>query len=72
MPVDLQLFNSDNMADGHGDLFSKCASKLLPRESNAPIPAKRRPEADINALSHDKESLQGLSEDEISGLTKVP
>jgi hypothetical protein len=28
---------------GHGDLFSNCAIQLLPKESNAPIPASRRP-----------------------------
>ncbi len=46
---------------GHGALFSKIAFKLLPKESNAPIRANKRPGADIEDLGHDKESLQGLS-----------
>jgi hypothetical protein len=32
---------------GHGDLFSNCALKLLPKVSNAPIPANNRPGARI-------------------------
>jgi hypothetical protein len=56
---------------GHGDLFSKIAFKLLPKESNAPIPANRRPGADIEDLSHDKDSLQGLPYAEISGLINI-
>jgi hypothetical protein len=34
---------------GHGGLFSKIAFKLLPKESNAPIPANIRPGVDIAA-----------------------
>jgi hypothetical protein len=45
---------------GHADLFSKIAFELLPKESNAPIPANRRSGADIEDPGHDKESLQGL------------
>jgi hypothetical protein len=57
---------------GHGTLFSNGALKILPKESNAPIPASRRLRADIDARSHDKKSLQGLSGDEFSGLIDIP
>jgi hypothetical protein len=57
---------------GHADLFSKIAFELLPKESNAPIPANRRSGADIEDPGHDKESLQGLLTPEIPGPTNVP
>jgi hypothetical protein len=57
---------------GHGGLFSKIAFKLLPKESNAPIPANRQTGAHIEDRCHDKGSLQGLSKAEIPGLTNVP
>jgi hypothetical protein len=57
---------------GHGDLFSNCASKLLPKKSNAPIPANNRPAVDTEYRGHDIEFLQGLSKDKILGLINIP
>jgi hypothetical protein len=45
---------------GHGDLFSKYAFKLLPKVSNAPIPANNRPGAHIlNAEATTKSPFRG-------------
>jgi len=45
---------------GHGDLFSNCAFKLLPKVSNAPIPANNRPSAHIlNAEATTKTPFRG-------------
>ena len=45
---------------GHGDLFSNCAFKLLPKVSNAPIPANNRPSAQIlNAEATTKSPFRG-------------
>jgi hypothetical protein len=56
----------------YGDLFSNCASKLLPKKSNAPIPANNRPAVDIECRGHDKVSLQGLSKAKIPGFINIP
>jgi hypothetical protein len=71
---------------GHGNLFSKCASQLLPNLPAvcvAGLPASggivERPHsrkqpacAHINDCRHDKGSIKGLSNTEITGLINIP